>query len=161
MNLVSKSFPPFSLPDESGRVITELDLLGHWTVLYAYPKDSTPGCTQEACDFRDRMGRLQVEGAKVLGISKDSASSHKKFIANQGLAFPLLSDPEASLLQALGAYGTKIMYGKECRGIIRSTFLVDPQGVIRHAWSPVKVKGHADEVMAKLNALKSHGEAQS
>ncbi len=126
------------------------DLRGHWTVLYAYPKDSTPGCTTEACDFRDNLARVQPLGAQVYGISRDSLKSHQGFIAKQSLSFRLLSDPECTLLKPLGAFGKKIMYGKEVEGIIRSTFLVDPKGIIRHVWPKVSVKGHVAEVMETL-----------
>ena len=129
-------------------------LAGAWTVLYAYPKDATPGCTTEACDFRDNWARVQAAGARVYGISRDSAASHQKFAAKQELPFPLLSDPDKTLLAPLGAFGRKVMYGKETEGIIRSTFLIDPKGVIRHVWPKVSVKGHVQAVLDKLEALK-------
>lgn len=151
--MIGKPLPPFALESTDGHTIGPGDLKGAWTVLYAYPKDSTPGCTQEACDFRDNWARVQALGAKVFGISRDSIKSHTSFIAKQNLPFPLLSDPDKALLAPLGAYGKKVMYGKETEGIIRSTFLVDPQGVVRHAWPKVSVKGHVDEVLAKLQEL--------
>ena len=154
MSLVGTPLPAFSLSDDQGRTVTHADFKGHWTVLYAYPKDSTPGCTTEACDFRDRQAALKKLGAKIYGISRDSAKSHQGFIAKQGLTFPLLSDPDTALLKPLGAFGTKIMYGKEVIGIIRSTFLVDPEGLIRHVWPKVRVKDHAEEVVAVLKELK-------
>jgi peroxiredoxin Q/BCP len=141
------------LLDDHGTTVTAAALRGAWTVLYAYPKDATPGCTTEACDFRDSWARVQAAGAKVYGISKDSVVSHQKFRANQALPFPLLSDPDKALLAPLGAFGKKVMYGKETEGIIRSTFLVDPQGVIRWVWPKVSVKGHVEAVLAKLEAL--------
>lgn len=153
MSLVGKPFPKFSLQDDQGRTVTNADLKGRWTVLYAYPKDSTPGCTTEACDFRDRQAALKKLGAQVYGISRDSLKSHQNFIAKQGLTFPLLSDPDTALLKPLGAFGTKLMYGKEVLGIIRSTFLVDPEGIIRHAWPKVSVKGHVEEVVEVLKGL--------
>ena len=152
--LVGKPLPAFSLQDDQGRTVTDRDLRGAWTVLYAYPKDSTPGCTTEACDFRDNLARLTGLGAKVLGISRDSLKSHQNFIAKQQLTFPLLSDPECALLKPLGAFGKKVMYGKEVEGILRSTFLVDPKGVIRHVWPKVSVKGHVQEVMDTLAKLR-------
>lgn len=155
MNLLDKPLPAFSLQDDQGRTVTNADLKGSWTVLYAYPKDSTPGCTTEACDFRDRNAALKKLGAKIFGLSRDAMKSHQNFIAKQNLNFPLLSDPDTALLKPLGAFGTKIMYGKEVLGIIRSTFLVDPDGVIRHAWPKVRVKDHAEEVVAVLKELKS------
>jgi peroxiredoxin Q/BCP len=152
--LVGQPLPPFSLQDDQGRTVTHRDLLGTWTVLYAYPKDSTPGCTTEACDFRDNLARVQSLGAKVYGLSRDGLKSHQTFIANQALTFPLLSDPDCALLTPLGAYGKKFMYGKETEGILRSTFLVDPAGIIRHVWPKVSVKGHVQEVLDTLAKLR-------
>ncbi len=154
MIAVGQPFPAFRLQDDQGGWVTEAALRGGWTIMYAYPKDSTPGCTTEACDFRDRRDRWLGHGAQVLGISKDSLASHRKFVENQGLTFRLLSDPGLDLLKALGAYGTKMMYGKETQGIIRSTFLVDPEGVLRHTWPKVSVKGHVDEVLETLERLR-------
>ncbi len=154
MTLAGKLVPTFTLQDDQGGTVTEKDLQGAWTILYVYPKDNTPGCTTEACDFRDSWARVQAAGARVYGLSKDSVKSHQGFIAKQDLPFRLLSDPEAALLKALGAYGKKVMYGKEVEGIIRSTFLVDPKGVIRHVWPKVSVKGHVQEVLEILDELK-------
>ena len=145
--------PPFSLADDRGALVTPATLAGAWTVLYAYPKDATPGCTVEACDFRDNWARIQAAGARVYGISRDSVASHQKFVAKQELPFPLLSDPDKALLAPLGAWGRKVMYGKEMDGIIRSTFLVGPDGVVRHIWPKVSVKGHVAAVLAKLAEL--------
>ena len=154
MTLIGQPIPAFALPDSSGTVITPKTWAGRWVILYAYPKDATPGCTTEACDFRDNWARVQAAGAKVYGISKDSPASHLKFAAKQELPFPLLSDPDKTLLTALGAFGKKIMYGKEVEGIIRSTFLIDPKGVIRHVWPKVSVKGHVQAVLDQLDKLK-------
>lgn len=154
MAIIGKAIPSFTLQDDQGSTVTQKNLEGSWTILYAYPKDSTPGCTTEACDFRDNWGRVKALGAKVYGISKDSVKSHQGFIAKQELPFRLLSDPEVALLKALGAYGKKVMYGKEGEGIIRSTFLIDPKGVIRHVWPKVSVKGHVQEVLEILEELK-------
>ena len=145
--------PPFSLQDDRGDTVTPATLAGAWTVLYVYPKDATPGCTTEACDFRDNWARVQAAGARVYGLSRDTVASHQKFVAKQELPFPLLSDPDKTLLAPLGAFGRKIMYGKEVEGIIRSTFLVDPEGVVRHVWPKVSVKGHVEAVLAKLAEL--------
>ena len=153
MSLVGQALPPFSLPDHLGGTVTPATLAGSWAVLYAYPRDATPGCTVEACDFRDSWARLQALGVKVYGISGDSLASHEKFAAKQALPFPLLSDPGKELLKPMGAFGMKVMYGKEREGIIRSTLLVDPQGVVRHAWPKVSVKGHVMAVLAKLEEL--------
>jgi len=155
MTLIGKALPAFQLLDEQGRTVTPKDLAGAWTVLYAYPKDMTPGCTTEACDFRDAWPRLQAAGARVYGLSRDGASSHQKFIAKHDLPFPLLSDPEKQLLAPLGAFGRKVMYGKELEGILRSTFLVDPKGVIRFVWPKVSVKGHVQAVLDKLEELRA------
>jgi len=152
--MIGQALPPFALESTEGRTLTQDDLRGTWTLLYAYPKDQTPGCTQEACDFRDSWVRVQQLGLKVYGISRDSLKSHLNFIQKQSLPFPLLSDPDKALLAPLGAFGQKVMYGKECEGIIRSSFLVDPAGVIRHVWPKVTVKGHVDAVLAKLEELK-------
>jgi peroxiredoxin Q/BCP len=154
MTLIGSNFPAFSLQDAQGTTVTEKAFQGHWTVLYAYPKDSTPGCTTEACDFRDNWARVQSLGAQVYGISRDSLKSHQNFITKQELPFRLLSDPETILLKQLGAFGKKMMYGKEVEGILRSTFLIDPKGVIRHVWPKVTVKGHVAEVLALLEKLK-------
>jgi peroxiredoxin Q/BCP len=145
--------PAFSLQDDQGATVTERTLRGRWTVLYAYPKDSTPGCTTEACDFRDNLARVQSLGAQVYGLSRDGLKSHQTFIAKQQLPFRLLSDPDCALLLPLGAFGMKVMYGKQVQGILRSTFLVDPKGVIRHTWPKVRVKGHVDEVLEVLAGL--------
>ena len=153
--LIGKKIPHFSLLDDQGNTVTQNDFIGIWTVLYAYPKDSTPGCTTEACDFRDNWNRVKALGAHVYGISKDNQKSHQNFIAKQELPFRLLSDPDKSLLSPLGAFGKKIMYGKEVEGIIRSTFLVDPKGVIRHVWPKVSVKGHVEDVLKTLKELHS------
>jgi peroxiredoxin Q/BCP len=154
-NLLGSPLPAFSLQDDQGATVTNADLKGRWTVLYAYPKDSTPGCTTEACDFRDSWSRVQTLGAQVYGLSRDSLKSHQNFIAKQSLPFRLLSDPDCALLKPLGAFGKKVMYGKEVEGIIRSTFLVDPTGLIRHVWPKVSVKGHVQEVLDVLAKLKS------
>ncbi len=154
MSLVGQPLPAFALQDDQGATVTDRDLRGAWTVLYAYPKDMTPGCTTEACDFRDAWPRLEAAGARVYGLSRDGAASHQKFIAKHGLPFSLLSDPEKALLAPLGAWGRKIMYGKEVEGIIRSTFLVDPKGTIRRVWPKVSVKGHVQEVLEAFQDLR-------
>jgi peroxiredoxin Q/BCP len=151
--MTATPLPAFQLQDDLGATVTEQSLRGRWTVIYAYPKDNTPGCTQEACDFRDNWSRVAALGAQVYGISKDSVKSHQGFIGKQGLPFRLLSDPEAALLKALGAFGKKVMYGKEMEGILRSTFLVDPNGIIQKSWPKVSVKGHVQAVLDALEAL--------
>ncbi len=155
MPLVGQAIPAFSLLDDQGATVTNADLAGSWTVIYAYPKDNTPGCTTEACDFRDNWARVTALGVRVFGISRDSVKSHAGFRAKQQLPFPLLSDPDAALLRALGAYGKKMMYGKEVEGVIRSTFLVSPDGMLRHVWPKVSVKGHVQDVLDTLTRLKA------
>ena len=145
--------PAFTLPADGDRTITSGDLAGKPYVVYFYPKDSTPGCTTEACDFRDNFARVTAAGATVFGVSKDSVKSHDRFKAKYTLPFPLLSDTELTLHQAYGAWGMKKMYGKEFEGTIRSTFLVGADGTIAAAWPSVKVKGHVDAVLAALAAL--------
>lgn len=147
MPAVGQKAPALKLPDQEGRVVDLAALEGKWVVVYFYPKDSTPGCTTEACDFRDNFARLGAKGAVVLGISKDSASSHAKFRAKQELPFDLLVDAEGKACEAFGVWQMKKFMGREGMGIVRSTFLVDPQGRIAKVWSPVKVAGHVQDVL--------------
>lgn len=147
--------PAFALRDQTG---TEHSLAGHagsWIVLYFYPKDMTPGCTTEACDFRDNLSRLTSSGAVVLGVSADDEKRHKKFAEKESLNFPLLADTDHAVCEAYGVWKPKKMMGHEFLGIVRSTFLIDPMGVIRKIYSPVKVTGHVDEVLNDLKALQS------
>lgn len=148
-----KRAPDFALSgiDENGleRAYSLGDFRGKELVLYFYPKDSTPGCTQEACDFRDNMARI-LKNAVVVGVSPDSVSSHKNFREKQSIPYPLLSDSDKKTAIAYGAYGEKTMYGKKSMGMIRSTFLIDADGVVKKAWRGVKVAGHVDEVLAAL-----------
>lgn len=123
-------------------------------VLYFYPKDDTPGCTKEACGFRDRMGDLQELGAVVLGVSADDVQSHKRFAEKYGLNFPLLADPEREVILAYGAWGKKNLYGKEYEGVLRQTFLIDPEGRIAKVWRKVSPEDHAEEVAEALRALR-------
>jgi peroxiredoxin Q/BCP len=141
--------PDFKLESTNGP-ISLAKLRGSRVVLYFYPKDDTPGCTREACAFRDSMKRLEGHGAVVLGISKDSIDSHGRFREKYDLPFTLASDPGNIVATAYGAFGKKTMYGKQVTGTIRSTFLIDTNGRIEHIWSPVKVDGHADKVLAEL-----------
>ncbi len=145
--------PDFTLPDDSGNEISLSDFRGRPVILYFYPKDNTPGCTTEACDFRDNMARATARGAVVLGISPDSVASHGKFKAKHELPFPLLADTEREVARLYGAWGEKKMYGKIRLGLIRSTFLIDADGTIARVWPKVKVKGHVDDVLAALEEL--------
>ena len=146
--------PLFSLPNQDNAEISLLNFRGSYVVLYFYPKDKTPGCTTEACDFRDSMESLNALGAVVLGVSPDSVKSHQSFIGKESLNFTLLSDTNKEVLKMYGAFGVKKLYGKEYEGVIRSTFLIDPQGKIAYIWKNVKVKGHIEEVREKLEALR-------
>lgn len=138
-------FPDFTLSDQNGKVWTKADLLGSPSVVYFYPKDDTPGCTVEACDFRDRQA--QMGDVRVFGVSGDSVESHRAFADKFDLNFVLLSDPNHELINSVGVYGEKNLYGKIVLGLIRSTFLLDADGKITKAWASVKAKGHADQVV--------------
>jgi peroxiredoxin Q/BCP len=142
--------PAFDLSSTTGDQTSLAGLAGKNVVLYFYPKDDTPGCTAEACDFRNNFGRLSSMGVEVLGVSKDSVASHQRFRQKHGLPFHLLSDADNSVAQAYGAYGAKNMYGKRVTGTIRSTVLIDDAGRVKAVWSPVKVAGHVDQVIARL-----------
>lgn len=149
--------PDFKLSgiDENGeeREFSLSDFRGSKVVLYFYPKDNTPGCTVEACDFRDNIDRFRDKGTIVLGVSPDSIKSHLKFREKQTLNFPLLSDPDKKIADSYGAYGEKKMYGKVMMGIIRSTFIIDEEGKILDAWQKVKVKDHVDDVYSTLQGV--------
>ena len=145
--------PTFTLLDDTGKQVTLSDFAGHPVVLYFYPKDNTSGCTAEACDFRDNWARVQAKGAVVLGVSPDSQGSHERFRAKHELPFSLLVDDDHTVAGAYGAWGEKKMYGKTYEGIIRSTFLIGPDGAVARAWYRVKVKGHVDEVMEALEQI--------
>jgi len=145
--------PDFTLPDDSGREVTLSDLRGQPVILYFYPKDNTPGCTTEACDFRDNMARATSRGAVVLGISPDSVASHVRFKDKHDLPFPLLADTEHTVAELYGVWGRKKMYGKTFLGLVRSTFLIDSEGIVARVWPRVKVKGHVDEVLEALEEL--------
>lgn len=145
---VGETPPDWSLPSTEGEEIALRDLRGKNVVLYFYPKDDTPGCTKEACGFRDALPALEAEDTVVLGVSLDDLDSHEKFRGKYDLTFPLLSDKDASVSKAYGVYRKKNMYGREYWGIQRSTFIIDKEGVLRKVYPRVKVDGHSDEVLA-------------
>jgi peroxiredoxin Q/BCP len=142
--------PAFSLPDQDGKKVSLKDLSGNPFVLYFYPRDDTPGCTKEACQFNDNLRAFAKAKVKVLGVSADSAEKHQKFREKYGLTFPLLTDADHKVGEAYGAWGEKTLYGKKSIGVIRSTFLVGPDGRIARAWYHVKADGHAAKVLAEL-----------
>lgn len=142
--------PAFDLESDSGERVTLKDFVGKWLVLYFYPKDNTPGCTREAQDFAAAAKRLEKLGAKVVGVSRDTPKTHCGFKDKMSLRFTLLSNPGLVAHKAYGAWGTKTMYGKSVEGVIRSTFLIGPEGSIVRAWSGVKVDGHVDRVLETL-----------
>jgi peroxiredoxin Q/BCP len=146
--------PDVCLPNQDGEEVCLKDYKGKWVVLYFYPKDNTSGCTLEAKDFTYSAKAFEEFGAVVLGVSPDSTNSHQKFITKHNLGINLLSDQEHKTLENYGAWGKKKMYGREFFGVVRSTYLINPEGKIEHVWPKVKVKGHVDEVLAKLNESK-------
>jgi len=152
MLAVDSKAPAFSLKDQGGNDVTLESLKGKWAVLYFYPKDDTPGCTKEACNFRDNFGALKAAGATVIGVSADSAASHQKFARKYELPFTLLVDEGNQLARAFGAFGPKSMYGKTYDGIIRSTFILNPEGRVAKVWAKVKPDAHGAEVLEWLKA---------
>ncbi|HEV3232119.1 MAG TPA: thioredoxin-dependent thiol peroxidase [Candidatus Dormibacteraeota bacterium] len=142
--------PDFELTDGDGNTVRLADLAGKQVVLYFYPKDDTPGCTVEACSFRDLTPEFEKRGAAVYGVSADRARAHQKFTAKYGLNFPLLSDPEHGMIAAYGSWGKKKFMGREYEGIMRNTFLIDAAGRIKRVWEGVKPAGHAEEVLGAL-----------
>ncbi|MDX2065305.1 MAG: thioredoxin-dependent thiol peroxidase [Fimbriimonadaceae bacterium] len=148
MRQVGEAFPAFSLADQDGNVHTEAILLGKKSVIYFYPKDDTPGCTTEACEFQEVLPN--IPGAQVIGVSPDSVKSHRKFADKFNLSFTLLADTEKQLAEAAGVWVEKSMYGKTYMGVDRTTFLVDETGKISHVFGKVKPKGHAKEVREAL-----------
>ncbi len=147
---VGDKAPEFSLPSTSGGSTSLKSLRGKKVALFFYPKDDTPGCTKEACNFRDHHRTLIRRGIVVLGISPDSVASHLKFQKKFDLPFSLLSDPDHSVASAYGAWGKKKLYGREYDGILRSTFIIDEQGIIEHVFEKVKVDTHAEDVLSAV-----------
>jgi thioredoxin-dependent peroxiredoxin len=150
---VGDKAPDFTLPTDGGGEVSLKALKGKTVVLYFYPRDDTPGCTTEACAFRDQLPDFSKVKAVIIGVSKDSVASHDKFKSKFKLPFPLASDADGKVCEAYGAWGEKSMYGKKYMGIERSTFLIDANGVVRNIWRKVKVDGHAAEVLKAAGAL--------
>jgi len=142
--------PNFTLENDTGQKVSLKDLRGKKVILYFYPKDDTPGCTKEACSFRDSLGSITSKDAVVLGVSNDNINSHKKFRQKYSLNFPLLSDPDKEVSKAYGVYRLKNLYGIKHWGIERSTFLIDEDGNVSKIWRKVRVDGHKDEVVQAL-----------
>ena len=154
LDLVGKKAPAFTLPDQDGNPVALASMTARsLVVLYFYPRDMTPGCTTEACSFRDNLGAVRALGAQVVGVSADSTGSHQKFIAKQSLNFPLLSDPGNTVTKAYGVYKKKSLYGREFMGIERTTFIIGRDSVIKQIFPKVKVNGHTGEILAALKQL--------
>lgn len=153
MSLEGKKAPDFSLEGSDGKQHGLKDYAGKTVVLYFYPKDNTPGCTKEACGFRDGYSELLRQGVVLLGVSKDSIAAHGRFIGSHNLPFVLLSDPDAVMMQAYGAFGEKVMYGKKSTGTIRSTVVIGPDGIVRKHWTKVaKAEEHPAQVLAYIQS---------
>jgi len=152
---IGDKVPNSLLALSSDETVRLADFKGQWLVLYFYPKDATPGCTTEGIDFNALLPKFRKLGATVLGVSRDSIKSHQNFCAKQGYKFDLVSDADEALCNAFGVIKEKNMYGRKVLGIERSTFLIDPEGVIVQSWRPVKVPGHAEAVLQALKALKA------
>lgn len=150
------SAPDFSLADQQGNTVRLSDYRGRWVVLYFYPKDMTPGCTQEACSFRDVYADFAQEEAVVLGISADDVQSHRKFADKYELPFPLLADTEHAVSESYGAWRKKHMYGKEFWGVERITYLIAPDGTVYHVFTKVKPATHGDEILTAIRQAKQH-----
>jgi peroxiredoxin Q/BCP len=139
--------PRFTLKDQDGTSVSLASFKGQKVVVYFYPKDDTPGCTKEACQFNDNLRKFSNSGVAILGISPDGDGAHTKFRTKYKLKFPLLSDPDKTTMEAYGAFGEKTMYGKKTMGVIRSTFLINEKGKIERAWYNVRADGHAEKVL--------------
>ena len=151
--LIGQTLPAFDLPTDGGGKATSADFAGRTLVLYLYPKDDTSGCTKESQGFSEQYESFKAAGAEVVGLSKDGVKSHDKFKAKYDFPFTLLADEETVLIDALGAWVEKSMYGRKYMGTDRSTFVVDGEGVIRKVWRKVKVPGHVDEVLEAVRAM--------
>ncbi len=152
---IGDRIPQLEFALSTGENASFAEYADHWLVLYFYPKDSTPGCTTEGNDFNALLPKFKKLDARVLGVSRDSVKSHQNFCTKQGFRFDLISDADESLCKAFDVIHEKNMYGKKVLGIVRSTFLLDPEGTIRQIWRPVKVPGHAEAVLAALQQLRN------
>ena len=150
---VGKRAPTFNLESDSGEKVSLASLRGKRVVLYFYPKDDTPGCTQESCDFRDNLARVKAQGAVVYGVSKDSVGSHQKFKQKFSLPFPLLSDPSHAMIEKYGVWKEKKLYGRAYMGVERTTVIIDEHGKVAQIFSKVKVTGHAESVIEALQSM--------
>jgi peroxiredoxin Q/BCP len=151
---VGKPAPAFALQNQDGEEVSLAGLQGQWVVLYFYPKDDTPGCTKEACEFTAGIAEFEKLDAVILGCSPDDEESHRKFIAKYDLKVQLLSDLPHAAMEAYGAWGEKVLYGRKSVGVIRSTTLIDPDGKVAHHWKKVRAAGHAGHVAARLGTLR-------
>ena len=142
--------PDFELANKDGKKVGLKDLSGQWVVLYFYPKDNTSGCTREAIDFSEMLKDFEKKNAVIFGISPDSEKSHQRFVEKHGLKVELLSDPDHAVCEAFGVWQLKKMCGRESMGVVRSTFVINPQGVVEKSWTKVKVDGHAESVLQSL-----------
>jgi thioredoxin-dependent peroxiredoxin len=145
--------PDFSLPVSGGGEVSKASLRGRWTVIFFYPADDTETCTKEACAFSDAMPELVKMGVRLYGLSKDSLKDHDKFITKYGLKMPLLSDESTETINAFGSWIEKSLYGRQYMGTDRSTFIIDPEGMIRQEWRKIRIKGHVENVLAALKIL--------
>lgn len=146
---IGDKMPAFSVADQDGNIVTNESLMGRKSVIYFYPKDSTPGCTAEACNIRDNYQTFLAKGYTVIGVSKDSQKSHKNFIAKYELPFPLLSDVTTEMLQAFGAWGEKKLYGKTSMGTLRKTFVFDENGILERIIDKVDTKNHTAQIITQ------------
>lgn len=145
--------PDFKATTGDGETLSLKDFAGEWLLLYFYPRDNTPGCTKQACNLRDNFDALRQRGVRIVGVSDDDSDSHSRFSEKYDLPFPLLADTERSVLQAYGAYGEKSLYGRKSVGTKRTSFLIDPDGVVRHVFKRPKTGEHAAEVLHRLDEL--------
>jgi len=151
---IGDKVPEFAIPNQKGEIIKLENLIGKWSVIYFYPRDDTPGCTIEAKEFTELSSKFEENGASIYGVSPDTEAKHCKFIEKHGLKVELLADTESTMLIDYGVWQEKQMYGKTYMGVVRTTYLVDPEGTITEAWTKVKAKGHAEAVLERLIELK-------